>query len=164
MVPQIHAISIFGYSSPLSTQARDALNNRPPLPPAGEAILKCYTDESQQQLAGVIRTIIESSLAQALARSQKQFDGWMKGVLDGTIRNAQDGMVAVTADFRVKLLGAWSYLLWNVFAWGASFRLRPAIYGVLVGKDPVSVRTRCSCERDADHIFARLARNPCNES
>jgi hypothetical protein len=40
-----------------------------------EALLKCYTKETRQQFAAVIRNIIESSLAQALARSQKQMDG-----------------------------------------------------------------------------------------
>jgi hypothetical protein len=56
---------------------------------AGEAILKCYTEETRQQFAAVIRAIIESSLAQALATSQKQMDGWLKGALDGAIRNAK---------------------------------------------------------------------------
>jgi hypothetical protein len=41
----------------------------------GEAILKCYTAKTRRQFAAVIRTIIESSLAQALATSQKQIDG-----------------------------------------------------------------------------------------
>jgi citrate lyase gamma subunit len=85
---------------------------------AGEAILKCYTEETRQQFAAVIRTIIESTLAQALATSQKQMDGWLKGALDGAIRNAQDALAAVTRDFRLKLLGVWGYLLWSVFAGG----------------------------------------------
>jgi citrate lyase gamma subunit len=85
---------------------------------AGEAILKCYTEETRQQFAAVIRTIIESSLAQALAMSQNQMDGWLKGALDGAIRNAQDALAAVTRDFRIKLVGAWGYLLWSVFAGG----------------------------------------------
>jgi citrate lyase gamma subunit len=85
---------------------------------AGEAILKCYTEETRQQFAVVIRNIIESSLAQALATSQKQMDRWLKGALDSAIRNAQNALAAVTRDFRVKLLGAWSYLLWSVFAGG----------------------------------------------
>jgi hypothetical protein len=85
---------------------------------AGEAILRCYTEETQQQFAVVIRTIIESSLAQALGTSQKQMDGWLKGALDGAIRNAQDALAAVTRDFRIKLVGAWGYLLWSVFAGG----------------------------------------------
>ena len=85
---------------------------------AGEAILKCYTEETRQQFAAVIRTIIESSLAQALATSQKQMDGWLKGALDGAIRNAQDALSAATRDFRVKLLGARGYLLWSLFAGG----------------------------------------------
>jgi hypothetical protein len=85
---------------------------------AGEAILKCYTEETRQQFAGVIRAIIESSLAQALATSQKQMDGWIKVALEGAIGNAQDALATVTRDFRVKLLGAWGYLLWSVFASG----------------------------------------------
>ena len=85
---------------------------------AGEAILKCYTEETRHQFAAVIRTIIESSLGQALTTSQKQMDGWLKGALDDAIRNAQDALSAVTRDFRVKLLGARGYLLWSVFAGG----------------------------------------------
>jgi hypothetical protein len=85
---------------------------------AGDAILKSYTEETRQQFAAVIRTIIESSLTQALATSQKQMDGWLKGALNGAIRNAQDTLAAVTRDFQGKLLGAWSYLLWSVFAGG----------------------------------------------
>jgi uncharacterized protein YbjQ (UPF0145 family) len=42
---------------------------------AGEAVLKCYTEETRKQFAAVIRTIIESCPAQALATSQKQMDG-----------------------------------------------------------------------------------------
>jgi hypothetical protein len=38
--------------------------------------------------------------------------------LGSAIRNAQDALAAVTRDFRGKLLGAWSYLLWSVFAGG----------------------------------------------
>ena len=74
--------------------------------------------EARQQFAVVIRTIIESSLAQTSATSQKQIDGWLKGALDGAIRKAQDALVAVTRNFRGKLLGARSYLLWSVFAVG----------------------------------------------
>ena len=71
--------------------------------------------EARQQFAAVIRTIIESSLAQTPATSQKQIDGWLKGALDGAIGKAQDALVAVTRNFRGKLLGARSYLLWSVF-------------------------------------------------
>ena len=102
---------------------------------AGEAILRCYTEETRQQFAAVIRTIIESSLAQALATSQKQMDGWLKGALDGAIRNAQDALAAVTRDFRVKLLGAWSYLLWSVFAGGLLCGFGLFFFGYFLGRD-----------------------------
>jgi citrate lyase gamma subunit len=85
---------------------------------AGDAVLKSYSEETRQQFGGVIRTIIESSLTQALAISQEQMNGWLRGALDEAIRNAQDALAAVTLDFRVKLLGAWGYLLWGVFAGG----------------------------------------------
>ena len=101
---------------------------------AGEAILKCYTEETRHQFAAVIRTIIESSLAQALATAQKQMDGWLKGSLDGAIRNAQDALSAVKRDFRVKLLGAWSYLLWSVFACGLLCGLGLLFLGYWLGK------------------------------
>ena len=101
---------------------------------AGEAILRCYTEETRQQFAAVIRTIIESSLAQALATSQKQMDGWLKGALDGAIRNAQEALAAVTRDFRVKLLGAWSYLLWGVFAGGLLCGFGLLFLGYWLGK------------------------------
>jgi citrate lyase gamma subunit len=101
---------------------------------AGEAILKCYTEETRQQFAAVIRAIIESSLAQALATSQKQMDGWLKGALDGAIRNAQDALAAVTRDFRGKLIGAWGYLLWSVFASGLLSGFGLLVLGYLLGR------------------------------
>jgi hypothetical protein len=101
---------------------------------AGDAILKSYTEETRQQLAAVIRTIIESSLTQALATSQKQMDGWLKGSLDGAIRNAQDALAAVSRDFRGKLLGAWSYLLWSVFAGGLLCGFGLLFLGYWMGK------------------------------
>src|SRR5271163_1911325 len=85
---------------------------------AGDAILKSYSEETRQQFGGVIRTIIESSLAQALAASQKQMETWIKGALEGSIRDAQEALAIVTRDFRLRLLGGWGYLLWSVFAGG----------------------------------------------
>jgi citrate lyase gamma subunit len=101
---------------------------------AGETILKCYTEETRQQFGAVIRTIIESSLGQALTTSQKEMDGWLKGALDEAIRNAQDALAAVTRDFRVKLLGAWGYLLWGVFGSGLISGLGLVFLGYWMGK------------------------------
>jgi citrate lyase gamma subunit len=97
-------------------------------------ILKCYTEETRQQFAPVIRAIIGSTLAQALATSQKQMDGWLKGALDGAIRNAQDALIAVTRDFRGKLIGAWGYLLWSVFAGGLLCGFGLLLLGYWLGK------------------------------
>jgi len=102
---------------------------------AGEAILKSYTEETRQQFGAAIRTIIESSLAQALATSQKQMDGWLKGALDRAIRNAQDALATATRDFRVKLFGAWSYLLWSVFAGGLLCGFGLLFFGYFIGRD-----------------------------
>ena len=57
---------------------------------AGEAILKCYTEETRQQFAAVIREIIEDTLVRALTLSQKRMDEWMKGTLDNSIRGRSE--------------------------------------------------------------------------
>jgi hypothetical protein len=59
----------------------------------GEAILKSRTEEPRQQFGGVIRAIVESRLAQALATSQKQMGGWINGALGAAClpRSGQKG-------------------------------------------------------------------------
>jgi len=85
---------------------------------AGGAILKCYTEETRQQFAAVIRTVIEDSLMRALTLSQERMDDWGKKTLEQSIREAQNALASVTADFRVKLGGAWGRLLWACFGGG----------------------------------------------
>jgi citrate lyase gamma subunit len=101
---------------------------------AGDAILKSYSEETRQQFGGVIRTIIESSLAQALAASQKEMETWIKGALEGSIRNAQEVLAIVTRDFRLRLLGSWGYLLWGVFAGGILSGFGLIFLGYWLGK------------------------------
>jgi len=84
----------------------------------GGAILKCYTEETRQQFAAVIRTVIEDSLMRALTLSQERMDDWGKKTLEQSIREAQNALASVTADFRVKLGGAWGRLLWACFGGG----------------------------------------------
>jgi hypothetical protein len=85
---------------------------------SGEAILKSYTNETRQQFAAVIKKIVEDTLITTLTLSQKRMDDWMKGTLDNSIRDAQKSLAWVTADFRVKLGGAWGQLLWGCFGGG----------------------------------------------
>ena len=67
--------------------------------------LKSYSEETRQQFGEVIRTIIESNVAQAVTTSQKQMGVWIKGSLDRSIRDAQEALASVTRDFRLRLLG-----------------------------------------------------------
>jgi hypothetical protein len=105
---------------------------------AGEAILKCYTEETRQQFAAVIRTIIESSLAQALATSQKQMDGWLKGrARRGDSQRprrpgSSDARFPGQTARRLELPAVERLCRW------ASLRLWPSRPGVLAGKAPVS--------------------------
>jgi hypothetical protein len=85
---------------------------------SGDAILKSYTDETRQQFASVIKTIIEDTLKRALALSQQRMDEWVKAELDASIREARKSLAAVTTDFRVKLGGAWGQLLWGCIGAG----------------------------------------------
>jgi len=85
---------------------------------AGEAILKCYTEETRQQFAVVIKTIIENTLTQALTLSQERMDDWVKKTLEQSIRDAQNALASVTVGFRAKLGGAWGRLIWACFGGG----------------------------------------------
>jgi hypothetical protein len=85
---------------------------------AGEAILKCYTEETRQQFAAVIGTIIENTLTQALTLSQERMDDWVRKTLEQSIRDAQNALASVTAGFRAKLGGAWSRLIWACIGGG----------------------------------------------
>jgi hypothetical protein len=85
---------------------------------AGEAILKCYTEETRQQFAAVIKSIIESTLTRALTLSQERMDDWVRKTLEQSISDAQNALASATADFRAKLRGTWGRLLWACFAGG----------------------------------------------
>jgi hypothetical protein len=85
---------------------------------AGEAILKCYTEETRQQFAGVIKSIIESTLMRALTLSQERMDDWVRKTLEQSIRDAQNALASATADFRTKLSGTWGRLLWACLGGG----------------------------------------------
>jgi citrate lyase gamma subunit len=85
---------------------------------AGEAILKCYTEETRQQFGSVINAIIEDTLTRALTLSQERMNDWVKKTLEQSIREAQNALATATADFRVKLGGAWGRLLWACIGGG----------------------------------------------
>ena len=85
---------------------------------AGEAILKSYTEETREKFGVVIAQIMEAQLGRALEISQAKMETWMTGRLNDSIKLAEGALGAVTRDFRVRLFGAWSSLLWSVFAAG----------------------------------------------
>ena len=101
---------------------------------SGEAILKSYTDETRQQFASVIREIIEDTLVRALTLSQQRMDEWMKGTLDNSIHEAQKSLASVTADFRVKLGGAWGQLLWGCIGGGVLAGVLLLVGGFWLGR------------------------------
>jgi hypothetical protein len=85
---------------------------------AGEAILRSYTEETREKFGLVISKIMEAQLGRALEISQSKMDSWVTGKLNESIKLAEGALGAVTRDFRVRLFGAWSSLLWGVFAAG----------------------------------------------
>ena len=80
---------------------------------AGEAILKSYTEETREKFGVVIAQIMEAQLGRALEISQSKMDTWVTGKLNDSIKLAEGALGAVTRDFRVRLFGAWSGLLWR---------------------------------------------------
>jgi len=85
---------------------------------AGGAILKSYTEETREKFGVVIGRIMEAQLGRALEISQAKMESWVTGKLNDSIKLAEGALAAVTRDFRVRLFGAWSGLLWSIFAAG----------------------------------------------
>jgi hypothetical protein len=85
---------------------------------AGDAILKTYIEETRDKFGAVIGTIMESQLGRALEISQSKMELWVTGKLNDSVKQAEGALSLVTRDFRIKLFGAWSSLLWGVFAAG----------------------------------------------
>jgi hypothetical protein len=102
---------------------------------AGEAILRCYTEETRQQFGDVINGIIEDTLTSALTLSQERMDSWVKKTLDQSIREAQNALASATTDFRVKLGGAWGRLLWACIGGGLVAGLLLLACGFWLGRN-----------------------------
>jgi hypothetical protein len=83
-----------------------------------ELILKSYTEETREKFGVVIGHIMETQLGRALEISQAKMESWVTGKLNESIKLAEGALGAVTRDFRVRLFGAWSGLLWSIFAAG----------------------------------------------
>jgi hypothetical protein len=61
---------------------------------------------------------MEAQLGRALEISQSKMEMWVTGKLNDSVKLAESVLGAVTRDFRIRLFGAWSSLLWGVFAAG----------------------------------------------
>ncbi len=85
---------------------------------AGEAILKCYTEETRQQFAVVIKTIIENTLTRALTLSQERMDDWVRKTLEHSMTEALRTLTAANNDFKSRLTGAWRRLIWACIGGG----------------------------------------------
>jgi hypothetical protein len=81
-------------------------------------ILKSYTEETREKFGVVIARIMEAQLGRALEISQAKMESWVTGKLNDSIKLAEGALGAVTRDFRIRLFGAWSGLLWSIFAAG----------------------------------------------
>ena len=101
---------------------------------SGDAIVKSYIDQTKQQFGTVIHTIMEAQLTSALMISQSKMDEWARAKLDASVKSAESTLAAVTRDFRVRLFGAWSSLLWSVFAGGVVAAAGLVVGGYWLGK------------------------------
>jgi len=101
---------------------------------AGEAILKCYTDETRQQFAGVIKSLIEEVLTRAMTLAQGRMDEWVKETLEHSMAGAQKALSAANNDFKNKLSGTWGRLLWACVCCGVLASLLLVTGGFWLGR------------------------------
>lgn len=85
---------------------------------AGDAILKTYSEETRKNFSVVIKSLIDESLTRALALAHGRMDEWVKKTLDHSMAEAQKALAAANSDFKSKITGSWSKLIWACIGGG----------------------------------------------
>ena len=88
------------------------------IPSPGRQFSRCYTEETRQQFAAVIKSIIDDALTRALTVAHGRMDEWVKKTLASLMAEAQKALSAANNDFKSKLSGVWGRLLWACIGGG----------------------------------------------
>jgi hypothetical protein len=77
---------------------------------------------------------MQQQLEMATAAITRKMDEWITGSVDRSVQQVGVALTAATRDFRVRLYGAWSGLLWAMMGGGAIAGLGMFFAGYWLGR------------------------------
>lgn len=101
---------------------------------SSEAIVKAYDEETRKQFGFVIQGLMQKQLETATGLITAQMEKWVEENVQRSVQQVNVALTAATKDFRVRLYGAWSGLLWAMLGGGAIAALGLFFCGYWLGR------------------------------
>jgi hypothetical protein len=101
---------------------------------SSEAIVKAYDEETRKQFGLVVQGLMQKQLETATALITAQMEKWVEDSVQRSVQQVNVALAAATKDFRVRLYGAWSGLLWAMLGGGAIAALGLFFCGYWLGR------------------------------
>lgn len=105
---------------------------------SSEVVVKAYETATRERFGQIIDGTVEPAIKKSTTLITNRLESWADGVLDHQLGRMSSAVTAtltsVTRDFRVRLYGAWSGLLWAMLGGGAMAGMALFILGYYLGK------------------------------
>lgn len=105
---------------------------------SSEAVVNAYETATRERFGQIIDGTIQPAIAKSATILTGRLESWADGVLDQQLGRMSSAVTAtltsVTRDFRVRLYGAWSGLLWAMLGGGAVAGMILFMVGYYLGK------------------------------
>jgi membrane-associated HD superfamily phosphohydrolase len=119
-------------------QALDDVRQKVSANMSSENVVKAYEEATRKRFGEVIDGTVQPAITKSTTLITNSLQSWAEGVLDQHLTKMSGAvnatLTSVTRDFRVRLYGAWSGLLWAMVGGGVIAGLILFMAGFYLGK------------------------------
>jgi hypothetical protein len=105
---------------------------------SSENVVQAYEEATRKRFAEVIERTVQPAITKSTTLITNRLENWAEGVLDQQLTKMSGAvnatLTSVTRDFRVRLYGAWSGLLWAMLSGGVIAALILFMAGYYLGE------------------------------
>ena len=105
---------------------------------SSENVVKAYEEATRKRFGEVMDSTVQPAITKSTTLITNRLESWAEGVLDQQLTKMSGAvnrtLTSVTRDFRVRLYGAWSGLLWAMLGGGVIAGLIMFMAGYYLGK------------------------------
>ena len=105
---------------------------------SSENVVKAYEEATRKRFGEVMDSTVQPAITKSTTLITNRLESWAEGVLDQQLTKMSGAvnrtLTSVTRDFRVRLYGAWSGLLWTMVGGGVIAGLIMFMAGFYLGK------------------------------